>query len=103
MSNREVVALGFWPLPSVAETPLYLLALAGLVLGFVTGELHAWIGRRRLKRELRRRAREIESLRRELAATQARLAQGQFAQGQIAQGQIEGAAMSSQTVLPPRG
>jgi hypothetical protein len=98
VSNREVVALGLWPLPFVAETPLYLLALAGLVLGFVAGEAHAWIGRCRLKRELRRRAREIESLQRELAATQARLAQGQFAQGPI-----EGAAAPSRAVVPLRG
>jgi hypothetical protein len=96
VSNREGVALGLWPLPFVAETPLYLLALAGLLLGFLAGEAHAWIGRRRLKRELRRRAREIESLRRELAATQAQLVPGQSAQGQIAAG-------PAQTVLPPRG
>ncbi len=73
MSNRTSVALGLWPLPFTAETPLYLLAFASLLLGFVMGELHAWIGRHRLKRELRRRAREIEALRRELAATQAQL------------------------------
>ena len=73
MSNRESVALGFWPLPFVAEAPLYLVAFAGLLLGFATGELHAWIGRRRLKRALRRRDREIEALRRELTATQAQL------------------------------
>jgi putative membrane protein len=73
VSNRASVALGLWPLPFIAEIPLYLLAFASLLLGFVIGELHAWIGRHRLKRELRRRAREIEALRRELTATQARL------------------------------
>ncbi|HJU16087.1 MAG TPA: lipopolysaccharide assembly protein LapA domain-containing protein [Stellaceae bacterium] len=68
VSNRESVALGFWPLPFIALTPLYLLAFASLLLGFAAGVCYAWIGRRRLKRELRRRAREIEALKRELAA-----------------------------------
>jgi hypothetical protein len=80
-------------LPFTAETPLYLLVFASLLLGFILGELHAWIGRHRLKRELRRRAREIEALRRELTATQA---------------QLEGAAPElvegpSGTIVPPRG
>jgi hypothetical protein len=71
VSNRTSVALGLWPLPFTVEAPLYLFAFAGLLLGFVIGELHARIGRHRLKREMRRCAREIEALRRELAATQA--------------------------------
>ena len=83
MSNRAVVTLGFWPFPWRAETPLYLLAFAGLALGFVAGEAHAWIGRRRLKRELRRRARESEALKRELAAKEARLVQGQIAESAV--------------------
>jgi hypothetical protein len=72
VSNREIVALGFWPLPFIALAPLYLVALLSLLLGFLTGELHARIGRRRLKRELRRRARDIEGLKRELAMRGAR-------------------------------
>jgi len=74
VSNRETVDLGFWPLPFVALVPLYLVALSSLLLGFVTGELHARIGRRRLKRELRRRARDIEALKRELAMREAQRA-----------------------------
>jgi hypothetical protein len=68
VSNRETVPLGFWPLPFIAQTPLYLVTLASLLLGFAAGGLYARIGRRLLKRELRRRDREIEALRRELAA-----------------------------------
>ncbi|MGH7054417.1 MAG: lipopolysaccharide assembly protein LapA domain-containing protein [Stellaceae bacterium] len=71
VSNRAAVALGFWPLPYSAEIPLFLIAFAGLGLGFVAGEAHAWIGRRRLRRDLRRRTREVESLQRALAARKA--------------------------------
>jgi hypothetical protein len=59
-------------LPVVALAPLYLVALLSLLLGFLTGELHARIGRHRLKRELRRRARDIEGLKRELAMREGR-------------------------------
>lgn len=95
MSNRASVALGLWPLPFTAETPLYLLAFASLLLGFVIGELHAWIGRHRLKRELRRRAREIEALRRELAATHAQLESA-------APGLVEGLPRDRASLLPTR-
>jgi hypothetical protein len=87
VSNRQAVSIGFWPLPFVAQTQLYLVAFASLLFGFLAAELHAWIGRHRLKRELRRNTQEVEALRRELAATQARLG---------------GAAAPPGTVVPPR-
>ncbi len=74
VSNRENVALGLWPLPSLVELPLYLVILAALVLGFVAGELVAWIASRHWRREVRISRRRVAALERELAATQARLA-----------------------------
>lgn len=73
VSNREAVSLGFWPLPFLIDLPLYLLVLAAVVVGFVVGQLSAWISARRWRRELRQRRRRIASLERELATTQARL------------------------------
>ncbi len=67
MSNRESVTLGLWPLPFVAVIPLYLVAFAGFLAGLAAGELHARLGRLRLKRALRRCEREAEALRRALA------------------------------------
>ena len=72
-SNRESVALALWPLPFVAETPVFLVALGGLLLGFVTGHAAAWIGGSQRRRAARRCARRLAAVERELAATQARL------------------------------
>lgn len=75
VSNREGAALAFWPLPFALDAPVYLIVLVSLFVGFVVGEVAAWIGgggRRRRARQYRRR---IAALERELSATQARLDQ----------------------------
>src|SRR5438552_3022559 len=69
VSNRETVSLGFWPVPFLVEIPLYVAVLAALALGFLIGELAAWIAGHRWRREARRRARRIASLEGELRAT----------------------------------
>ena len=73
VSNRGDVGLGLWPLPFLAEVPLFLVVLVPLCLGFVLGRVAAWLAAAGQRRELRRRARRIEALERELAATQALL------------------------------
>lgn len=72
-SNREFVSLALWPLPVVAELPLYLAIIAALCVGFIVGALSAWVGGARRRRQRRRHARRIAALERELAATQAQL------------------------------
>lgn len=72
-SNRQVVPLGLWPLPYVADLPLYLAVLSALALGAGVGAAIAWGAGRRKRRELRRYRRRIAALERELAATQAQL------------------------------
>jgi putative membrane protein len=73
VSNRETVSLGFWPVPFLVEVPLYVALLGALVIGFLIGELAAWIAGRRWRREARRRARRNTALEGELRATQAQL------------------------------
>jgi uncharacterized integral membrane protein len=73
VSNRASASLGLWPLPFVVDLPLYLLVLLPLLLGFLAGRLAAWFAGRGRRRGLRRCARRIEALERELAATQALL------------------------------
>ncbi len=63
-----------WPLPLLVEAPLYLIALGGALLGFLAGELAAWIAASRRRREQRRQRRHIAALEAELRATQAQLA-----------------------------
>ena len=73
VSNRAEISVTFWPLPALLEAPLYLVVLLALGAGFLLGEFVAWINAGRWRREARRRARRIEALERELAATQAQL------------------------------
>jgi uncharacterized integral membrane protein len=71
VANRQGVAV--WPLPDTMQVPLAFVVLFSLVVGFLIGELVAWLGGRRWRREVRHKARRIEALEHELAATQARL------------------------------
>jgi lipopolysaccharide assembly protein A len=74
VSNRESVAVTFWPLPFFLQAPLYLVVLLAMLLGFLIGELVAWVNGRFWRRDARAKARRIEALERELAATQSQLA-----------------------------
>ncbi len=74
ISNREAVAVALWPLPVAVATPLYFVVLVMLLVGFLAGELVAWINAGRSRRLARERQRRIEALERELAATQKNLA-----------------------------
>lgn len=68
VSNRQAIALSLWPLPLEINTRLYLVVLLTLLVGFLIGELVAWVNGRRWRREARRKARRVEELERELAA-----------------------------------
>lgn len=72
--NRERVDVVLWPFLTL-EAPLYLVTLLALLVGFLVGAFIAWINGRHWRRTARQRARRIEALERELAATQARLPQ----------------------------
>jgi uncharacterized integral membrane protein len=71
IANRHGVVV--WPHSEDATVPLAIVIVVTLVLGFVAGELAAWIGGRRWRREARHKERRIAVLERELAATQAQL------------------------------
>jgi lipopolysaccharide assembly protein A len=73
VSNREAVSLALWPLPFLADMPVYLLCFLSLSIGALFGASAAWLAARRGRRELRRRRRRIEALERELALTQSQL------------------------------
>jgi uncharacterized integral membrane protein len=72
VSNRETVSVGLWPLPTLIELPLYLVLLGTLIVGFLCGELVAWIGGWRWRREARRSRERIAMLERELDTERAR-------------------------------
>ncbi|AMW34264.1 DUF1049 domain-containing protein [Haematospirillum jordaniae] len=62
-ANHESVQVGLWPLPWIIELPLYLLALAPLVVGLLVGLALGWIAAapaRKAARAERRRSRFLE-------------------------------------------
>ena len=73
VSNRETVAVEFWPLPFLADVPLYLLCFLSLLIGTLIGVAITWMAGHRTRRELRARRRRIDALERELMATQAQI------------------------------
>jgi uncharacterized integral membrane protein len=70
VSNRSTVSVGLWPLPYLADIPLYLLVFLSVLIGAFSGAAGAWLAARR---ELRRRRRRIQMLEQELAASRSRL------------------------------
>lgn len=73
VSNRETVSVGFWPVPFLADVPLYLVCFLSLLIGALIGSVAAWMAGHRTRRELGARRRRIEALQRELTATQSQL------------------------------
>ena len=73
VSNRETVSVGFWPLPFLADVPLYLLCFLSLLIGVLIGVAASWVAGHRNRRELSARRRRIAALERELTATQSQL------------------------------
>ncbi len=67
ISNLDAVPVGIWPLAPI-DLPLYLVVLGALVLGFLGGQLVAWVNGRHWRREARKRQRRIEALEREMEA-----------------------------------
>ncbi len=62
VSNREAVRLDLWPLPFGLETPVYLLALSPLAIGFLIGLLSTFVASGRLRARIRARLREVRML-----------------------------------------
>lgn len=75
VNHRGMVTLDLWPLPMQVQTPLYLVVLLAIFVGFVIGGAVMWVSQHRVRkrlREARQRARERE---RDVEALQRRLDQ----------------------------
>jgi lipopolysaccharide assembly protein A len=71
VANRQPVELNLYPIPVVADLPLYVIAFAALIIGFFLGGLAAWLSAgkwRRRNRQLRRELREQETAHRHQTA-----------------------------------
>jgi uncharacterized integral membrane protein len=67
VANRQIVTVSFWPLPDY-QISLFFVVLLTLLLGFLLGELVAWMNGHRWRREARRSANRVAELERTLAA-----------------------------------
>jgi putative membrane protein len=69
VSNRATVSVTFWPTPFEIDLPLYLVVLVALLLGFLLGQLTAWINGGKKRREAREKGRRVRELESELEAS----------------------------------
>jgi uncharacterized integral membrane protein len=68
VSNRATVSVTFWPTLFEIDLPLYLVVLAALLVGFLLGQLTAWINGGKKRREAREKGRRVRELESELEA-----------------------------------
>lgn len=72
VSNRHFVDISLWPFSGSVATPVYLVTLLALLIGFIAGALAMWLSAGRLRRRARRAERAAKSLDRDLALVQSR-------------------------------
>jgi uncharacterized integral membrane protein len=53
INNRDPVTVSLWPLPWIAQLPLYLVVLGSLLVGFLVGAAIAWLSAGRRRHEAR--------------------------------------------------
>jgi len=82
VENLQDVEIGLWPFAGKWSVPLYLVALLCILFGFIAGGVVAWVSGGRRRRKARALAdrnvllqRQLEELRRELAAASSRQAE----------------------------
>lgn len=68
VANRNTITLTLWPLPIAIDAPLYLVVLLSLLVGFLLGELAAWMNGHQTRRTAKRHAKRVDELERTLAA-----------------------------------
>ena len=67
ITNRDPVALDFWPLPFSKELPVYAIVIASAVFSFIAGGIVAWFSGGRSRRRARLESRRAHSLEKDLS------------------------------------
>ena len=70
IANRTAITVNFWPLPWIAQLPLYLVVLGSLLAGFLIGAVIAWLSAGRRRQEARVAAERLRGLTAELTQLQ---------------------------------
>jgi uncharacterized integral membrane protein len=71
LSNREPLALRFWPTGWQFEAPASIVILVAMAFAFILGALFVWIPALGIRRRARRLQRETQRLETEVAALKA--------------------------------
>lgn len=66
VSNRTFVSLDLWPFPVELNTPLSIVILLSVFLGFLAGGVTAWVSASEARRKARVNVRRVKILEREL-------------------------------------
>ena len=66
INNRDAVTVSLWPLPWIAQLPLYLVVLGSLLVGFLVGAAIAWLSAGRRRHEARVTAERLRGMSAEL-------------------------------------
>jgi lipopolysaccharide assembly protein A len=74
LSNRQDVAIGFWPTDYVTEIPLSVAILVGMALAFLVGASIFWLQTLGLRRRARRAEALVSRLQAQIATTELRQA-----------------------------
>ena len=77
VANRHSVGVSLDPLPFRFELPVYVIAFGSLVVGFVAGNVSAWLSGHKWRRLASARERKAKLLERELARLREREGGGQ--------------------------
>ena len=67
LHNRSALTVSLWPSEYILTYPVYAVVFAAILSGFFLGGVFAWIGFGRKRALLRKRTREIERLKAEIA------------------------------------
>ena len=73
VSNRELVALDYWPLPFSHTTPIFLPVLVVGFLSFISGGLIAWLSAGGARSKARKAKRRVSNLEKDLNILQSKI------------------------------
>lgn len=66
VNNRQIVTVDLWPFDALISTPLYLISLGGLFIGFLLGATFFWFASLRHSWDKRKLTKEVDKLKTKL-------------------------------------
>ena len=104
-SNQQNVDIGLWPTTYTVTLPLYTLVLGAVLIAFILGSMASWAAGGHTRRLARRRGREVQHLRQELARVESAKSKVEEAMTRVRESErvraaVEGASAAALRELP---